>query len=57
VYDFNHAAVNCYRKCGFRQEGLLRDVVKHGDGYRSLIEMGLLEEEWRALHPATSPNT
>ena len=51
VYDFNHAAVNCYLKCGFRQEGLLRDVVKHGDAYWSLIEMGILEDEWRALHP------
>ena len=51
VYDFNQAAVNCYLKCGFRQEGLMRDVVKHGDGYWSLIEMGILEDEWRALHP------
>ncbi|MBC8082272.1 MAG: GNAT family N-acetyltransferase [Hymenobacter sp.] len=54
VYDFNHAAINCYLKCGFRQEGLLRDVVRHDDGYWSLIEMGLLEDEWRALQ-ATSP--
>lgn len=52
VYDFNHAAINCYLKCGFQQEGALRDVVRHGDGYWTLIEMGILEDEWRALHPA-----
>ncbi|GAC1591672.1 MAG: GNAT family protein [Hymenobacter sp.] len=55
VYDFNHAAIQCYLKAGFRQEGTLRDVVKHGDGYWSLIEMGILEDEWRALHPAAGP--
>ena len=53
VYDFNHAAVRCYLKCGFRQEGLLRDVVRHGEGYWSLIEMGILEDEWRAMQSAT----
>ena len=52
VYDFNHAAINCYLKCGFRQEGVLRDVVKHEDGYWTLIEMGILEDEWRALQSA-----
>ncbi len=49
VYDFNHAALTCYLKCGFRQEGLLRDVVRHDDGYWSLIEMSILAHEWQAL--------
>ena len=53
VYDFNQPAINCYLKCGFRQEGVLRDVVRHGDEFWTLIEMGILEDEWRALHPAT----
>jgi RimJ/RimL family protein N-acetyltransferase len=48
VYDFNQAALNCYLKAGFKQEGLLRDVVRHGEEYWSLIEMGILEDEWRA---------
>lgn len=52
VYDFNQVAINCYLKAGFQQEGLLRDVVKHGDDYWSLIEMGILEDEWRALQPS-----
>ena len=56
VYDFNHAAINCYLKAGFKQEGVLRDVVRHDDGYWTLIEMGILEDEWRALAlaPASS---
>lgn len=51
VYDFNHAAIRCYLKSGFQQEGLLRDVVRHGDAYWSLVEMSILAPEWRALHP------
>ena len=53
VYDFNHAAINCYLGAGFKKEGTLRDVVRHGDEYWSLVEMGILEDEWRALHPTT----
>jgi RimJ/RimL family protein N-acetyltransferase len=55
VYDFNQAAINCYLKSGFKQEGLMRDVVRHGDTYWSLIEMGILEDEWRALN--TNPGS
>ena len=51
VYDFNHAAINCYLKCGFVEEGRMRDVVRHEAGYWTLIEMGILEDEWRELHP------
>jgi RimJ/RimL family protein N-acetyltransferase len=48
VYDFNESAIRCYLKAGFQQEGVMRDVVKHGDEYWSLVEMGILEDEWRA---------
>jgi RimJ/RimL family protein N-acetyltransferase len=57
VYDFNHAAINCYLKSGFKQEGVMRDVVKHGDGYWSLVEMGILEDEWRAQHAERRAHT
>src|SRR3954463_2062618 len=51
VYDFNKAAIRCYEKCGFVREGLMRDVLQYEDGsYWSLIEMGILEDEWRQLH-------
>ncbi|OGX88534.1 GNAT family N-acetyltransferase [Hymenobacter glacialis] len=57
VYDFNHAAINCYLKAGFQQEGVMRDVVRHDDEYWSLIEMGMLEDEWRARQPAAISHT
>jgi RimJ/RimL family protein N-acetyltransferase len=53
VYDFNQAAIKCYLKAGFQQEGVLRDVVKHVDEFWTLIEMGILEDEWRALQTGT----
>lgn len=50
VYDFNTSAIRCYENCGFVKEGVMRDVLKYdNDTYWSLIEMGILENEWRAL--------
>ena len=49
VYDFNEAAIRCYQKAGLKTEGVMRDVLKWKDEYWSLMEMSILEEEWRAL--------
>ena len=49
VYDFNTAAIRCYERSGFVHEGLQRDVLKYKDEWWSLIEMGILENEWKAL--------
>lgn len=46
VFDFNHSAINIYKKCGFHLDGILRDINKHGDEYWSLMEMSILENEW-----------
>lgn len=54
VYSFNHAAIRCYRKCGFHTDGVLRDVARHGDEYWSLVEMSMLEDEWHALQAASA---
>ncbi|MFN3653377.1 MAG: GNAT family N-acetyltransferase [Armatimonadota bacterium] len=48
VFDFNHAAIRCYERVGFRKEGHLRDARRSGDEYWSLYTMALLEDEWRA---------
>lgn len=48
VWEFNQAAISCYEKIGFVKEGLLRDVLKVGDGYWSAYIMSVLESEWRA---------
>jgi RimJ/RimL family protein N-acetyltransferase len=58
VYTFNHAAINCYLRVGFQQEGVLREIVKYNDEYWSSIEMGILEREWRArAEAATKPSS
>lgn len=46
VYDFNTAAINCYKKSGLIVEGITRDVLNFKGNWWSLIEMSILEEEW-----------
>jgi len=48
VYDFNEAAIRCYKRCGLQVDGVMRDVLRHDDHYWSLVEMSILEDEWRA---------
>ncbi|MEJ7780848.1 MAG: GNAT family protein [Daejeonella sp.] len=53
VYDINESAIRCYSKCGFNRDGVLRDIQRHGDTYWSLMEMSILENEWREIHSGT----
>ena len=48
VFDFNHAAIRCYEKAGFRKEGHIREARKIGNEYWSLYQMSILEHEWRS---------
>src|SRR5579859_599240 len=47
VFDFNRPAVRAYEHAGMKIEGLLRDVRKVGDGYWSVYQMSILENEWQ----------
>ena len=49
VYENNKAALNCYLKSGFQIEGVSRDILWYNNEYLSMIEMGILEDEWRAM--------
>lgn len=49
VYSDNIAAVKCYEKAGMQQEGLQRDVLLYEGEFWSMIEMGILEDDWRKL--------
>lgn len=49
VYSFNPRAEKAYAKAGFQREGVLRDAVRDGDGYGSVILMAILESDWLAL--------
>ncbi|MFD1884310.1 GNAT family N-acetyltransferase [Paenibacillus wenxiniae] len=50
VYDYNEQAAGLYESCGFRKEGLLRDVALVNGQYYSAYEMAILEQEWAELN-------
>jgi RimJ/RimL family protein N-acetyltransferase len=46
VYAYNERAIACYSKCGFRQEGAMRQA-RYVDGqYHDELMMGILRDEW-----------
>jgi len=49
VLNYNKRAIRCYEKCGFRQEGILRDSAFIEGEYHSDIIMSILEDEYRVL--------
>jgi diamine N-acetyltransferase len=42
----NARARRAYQAAGFVLEGVLRDALRVGDGYRSLAVMSVLRSEW-----------
>jgi RimJ/RimL family protein N-acetyltransferase len=50
VYTNNDAAVSCYQKSGLKIEGIQRDVLWYKSHYWSMIEMSILEDEWKLLN-------
>lgn len=48
VFDFNPRAQHVYKKLGFVQEGVLRDVLLWEDKYHNAIQMALLAPDYRA---------
>ncbi|MDI9215818.1 MULTISPECIES: GNAT family protein [Clostridium] len=49
VFDFNEAAIACYKKAGFIIEGTFRECRKINGQYWSLINMSIIEDEYRNL--------
>jgi RimJ/RimL family protein N-acetyltransferase len=47
VFDFNESAIACYKKAGFIIEGNLRECRKMNGQYWSLLNMSILEDEYR----------
>ena len=47
AFENNSRALHLYRSLGFVQEGILRECVKFGDRYDSLVLMSMLESEYR----------
>lgn len=51
LHSYNERAFKAYQKVGFQLEGASReDILREGRRTHSLF-MGLLREEWLALHP------
>lgn len=47
VLESNERALNCYKKCGFIQEGIDREGALVNNKYESDIYMGILSREYR----------
>ncbi len=47
AFSFNERAINCYKKCGFIVEGVLRNEIYREGKYYDNIYMGLMKEEWK----------
>jgi diamine N-acetyltransferase len=45
VFEDNERAISLYKSEGFQVDGHLRDVVKQGEKYRTLILLSILENE------------
>ena len=50
VYGTNPGAITCYEKCGFYTEGISRDIFLFRGNYFSMIEMSILEDEYRQFY-------
>ncbi len=51
VNSTNARAIGAYRRCGFVEEGRLRQHVWSAGQYIDLVNMGILRDEWETLHP------
>ena len=52
VFEFNPRALACYQKCGFKEEGRLRQHYYQEGRYWDSVVMGILRDEFDALHGA-----
>ena len=49
VFADNERARRCYRRCGFREEGVMRQAIWSDGAFRDEVVMGLLKEDWDAM--------
>lgn len=48
VKDHNQRARYLYGSCGFIQEGIMRECLRRGEHYETLILMSILEQDYRS---------
>ena len=49
VFEYNQRAFRSYQKCGFKEEGRMRQLMLRNDRRWDMIFMGLLREEWKPV--------
>jgi RimJ/RimL family protein N-acetyltransferase len=49
VYEYNARGIRSYEKCGFKQEGVLRDDRYTNGEYHHTVMMGILKEEFNHI--------
>ncbi|WP_052098514.1 GNAT family N-acetyltransferase [Paenibacillus stellifer] len=49
VFDFNAPALSLYESLGFRREGEQVEAARFGDRYVNLIDMAMLDREWKNI--------
>lgn len=47
VFSFNERAINCYKKCGFKEYGRRREAYYLNGKYYDTIEMDILKSEFQ----------
>ena len=56
VYEYNSRGVRCYERVGFKHEGRRRAARFWNGKYWDILEMGLLESEWRSAREPGPPD-
>ena len=46
VFSFNKRAISCYKKVGFKEEGLLKREIYRNGRYYDEVPMALFKEDW-----------
>lgn len=46
VFLDNPSAINLYKRLGFKEEGVLHQEIYKNSGFKDVMVMGLLKEEW-----------
>lgn len=49
VFEFNKRAIRSYEKCGFKYEGIQREFIYKDDRRWDILNMGILQTEWKVL--------
>lgn len=49
VFQFNERAISLFKKCGFRVEGVRRQEYFHQGQWWDVVEMAMLEDDYRRL--------